>query len=170
MPNEPRVRRAIAAASGAKPPSTATLSAVVSVQRLSARAVLDDSPAALTHAKALAAAGDESWQQWVAEYHRGDALIVRLELSLEIAGGADDVLTASSNGFFVENHPHAPKLEQQIAELASGDLAALAGELARRGHAVDAHELGTMYVHVELDPEIRRRLRAGAGVGLTGPA
>jgi hypothetical protein len=57
---------------------------VVCVQRLSARAVLDDSPAALTHAKALADAGDESWEEWVAEYHRGDALIVRLELDPEL--------------------------------------------------------------------------------------
>lgn len=132
---------------------------MVCVQRLSARAVLDDSPAALSHAKALADAGDESWEQWVAEYHRGDALIVRLELRLEFADETDDVLTTAKDGFFVENHTHVPKLEQQIAELASGDLATLAGELAQRGHTIDARELGTMYVHVELDPELRLRLR-----------
>jgi hypothetical protein len=132
--------------------------AVVSVQRLSVRALLDDSPAALGHAESQAAAGDESWEQWVAEYRRGDALIVRLELALEISGADGETVTASRNGFFVENHAHAPKLEQQIAELASGDLTALAGELADRGHEVDAHELGTMYVHVELDAALRRRL------------
>lgn len=135
------------------------LSGVVSVQRLSVRAQLDESPAMLSHAEALAAAGDESWEQWVTEYQRGDALIVRLELTLEITDEAGEVLTASRDGFFVENHVHAPKLEQQIAELASDDLAALAAEFAERGHELDLHELGTMYVHVELAPELRRRVQ-----------
>ena len=131
---------------------------VVSVQRLSVRALLDESPDVLAHAEGQAAAGDESWEQWVAEYRRGDALIVRLELTVEVSGGPGEILTASRDGFFVENHVHAPKLEQQIAELASGDLAALAAELAQRGHDIDLHELDTMYVHVELDPELRRRV------------
>jgi hypothetical protein len=132
---------------------------VVFVQRLSARAVLDDSPAALASAKSWAEEGDESWEQWVAEYHRGDALILRLELTLEVADDGGEVITASKDGFFVENHAHAPRVEQQIAELAAGDLAALADELAQRGHQVDLNELGSMYVHVELDPEVRRRVR-----------
>jgi hypothetical protein len=141
---------------------------VVSVQRLSVRALLDDSPDALAHAEAQAAAGDESWEQWVAEYQRGDALIVRLELTLEVSGDSGETLTASRDGFFVENDVHAPKLEQQIAELASGDLSALAAELAARDDELDVGELSTMYVHVELDPEVRRRLRQrGAGTSRT---
>jgi hypothetical protein len=135
---------------------------VVTVQRLSVRALLDDSPAALAHAQAQAAAGDESWEQWVAEYERGDALIVRLELTLEVSGGTGETVSASRDGFFVENHVHAPKVEQQIAELASDDLTVLASELAERGHELDVHELGTMYVHVELDPSLRGRLRPRA--------
>lgn len=131
---------------------------MVSVQRLSVRALLDDSPAALANATAHAAAGDESWEQWVSEYRRGDALILRLELSLEVSDAAGEIVTIAKDGFFVENHVHAPKVEQQIAELASGDLAALATELAERGHDLDLHELGTMYVHVELDPAVRRRV------------
>ena len=134
-------------------------SAVVSVQRLSVRALLDESPAILAHAEALAAEGDESWEQWVAEYRRGDALIVRMELTLEVTDGTGEVLTASRDGFFVENHVHAPKVEQQIAELASEDLAALAAEFAQRGHDLDLKELGAMYVHVELAPELRRRVQ-----------
>ena len=134
-------------------------SSVVSVQRLSVRALLDESPAILAHAEALAAAGDESWEQWVAEYQRGDALIVRMELTLEVSDTTGEVLTASRDGFFVENHGHAPKVEQQIAELASDDLAALAAEFAERGHDLDLHELGAMYVHVELAPELRRRVQ-----------
>jgi hypothetical protein len=82
---------------------------MVWVRRLSARAVLDEAPGALAHAEAQAAAGDESWQQWV-------------------------------------------------AELASGDLTALAGELAQRGHELDLQELGAMYVHVELGHDVRGRV------------
>ena len=132
---------------------------VVSVQRLSVRALLDDSPSALAHAEAQAAAGDESWEQWVAEYKRGDALIVRLELTLEVSNGAGEIVRATRDGFFVENHSHAPKVEQQIAELAWDDLTALAEELAQRGHDLDLHKLGAMYVHVELDAELRRRVQ-----------
>jgi hypothetical protein len=135
---------------------------VVSVQRLSVRALLDESPAVLAHAESQAAAGDESWEQWVAEYRRGDALIVRLELTVEVSGRPGETLTASRDGFFVENHVHAPQLERQIAELASGDLAALAAELAQRDHDLDLHELDAMYVHVDLDPELRRRVEERA--------
>ena len=135
---------------------------MVSVQRLSVRALLDESPAVLARAEAQAAAGDESWEQWVAEYRRGDALIVRLELTVEVSGASGETLTASRDGFFVENHVHAPKLEQQIAELASSDLDALAAELSHRGQDLDLRELGTMYVHVELDPGLRRRVEERA--------
>ena len=137
---------------------------MVWVRRLSARASLDDSPAALAHATAQADSGDESWEQWVAEYRRGEALVLRLELTLELGDEAGEVITASRDGFFVENHAHAPKVEQQIAELASGDLTALAAELAQRGHELDLSELGAMYVHVELDPEVRRRVQARGAV------
>jgi hypothetical protein len=129
---------------------------------MSVRALLGNSPAGLAHAEARAAAGDESWEQWVAEYQRGDALIVRLELTLEVSDGTGEVLTASRDGFFVENHVHAPKVEQQIAELGSGDLTTLAAEFAERGHDLDLHELATMYVHVELAPELRRRVEERA--------
>jgi hypothetical protein len=133
---------------------------VVSVQRLSARASLDESPGVLAHARAHADAGDESWEQWLAEYRRGEALIVRLELTLELGDGAGDVITASRDGFFVENHADAPKVEQQIAELASGEVTMLAAELTHRGHRFDPHELGAMYVHVELDPGVRGRVQS----------
>ena len=135
---------------------------MVSVQRLSVRALLDESPAALAHAEAQAADGDESWEEWVTEYQRGDALIVRLELALEVSDDTGEVLTASRDGCFIENHGHAPKVEHQIAELASDDLAALAAEFAGRGHDLDLHDLGMMYVHVELAPDLRRRVQERA--------
>lgn len=100
----------------------------------------------------------------MAEYQRGEALVLRLELTLELGEGDDEIITASRDGFFVENHAHAPKVEQQIAELASGDLTALADELRQRGHELDVRELGAMYVHVELDPEVRRRVQARGAV------
>lgn len=137
------------------------IAAMVSVQRLSARARLDSSPGALAHARAQADAGDESWGQWLAEYQRGDALIVCLELSLELGDDSGEVITLSQDGFFVETHVHAPRVEQQIAELVSGDLAALADAAVQRGHTLERHELAGMYVHVELDPNVRRRVQDG---------
>lgn len=124
------------------------------MQRLWARASLDDGQAALAHAEAEAAAGDESWQQWVAEYRRGDALILDLELRVELTGG--ETVDASLIGVFVENHADAPRVERQIAELASDVFAALGNRLAEREHDIDARQLGEMYVHVELDSGVRR--------------
>lgn len=130
------------------------------MQRLCAQAQLDDSPGALAHASAEAAAGDESWQQWVAEYERGEALILRLELTLEIVDGDCEVLRSCSAGLFVECDVHAPVVEQQIAELAAGDFVALARELTARGLDLNVYELAEMYVHVELDRAVRRELLA----------
>jgi hypothetical protein len=39
----------------------------------------------------------------------------------------------------------------------------IADELIARGHDVDRYELGEMYVHVELDLEVRRRLSGDVG-------
>ena len=137
---------------------------MIAVQRLSARARLDESAAALSQATALAESGDESWEQWLAEYRHGDALILSLDLTLELAGDGNEVLRTSTDGLFVENHVHAPNVEQQIAELASGDFAALAGQLEQRGRDLDLRGISAMYVHVELDPGVQRRVggrRAG---------
>jgi hypothetical protein len=83
---------------------------------------------------------------------------VQLELTLEIAGGQPQRLQSHTGALFVENTADRPKLEQQIAEVASGDLLVLAQELARHGHHLEAKELGHMYVHVELDETVVERL------------
>lgn len=127
---------------------------MATVQRLWARASPNDGRAALANAEAKGAAGDESWQRWVAEYQKGEALILNLDLRVELTRG--ETVEESISGLFVENHPDAPRVERQIAELASDAFAALGERLIERGHDVDAHELGEMYVHVELDADIRR--------------
>jgi hypothetical protein len=126
------------------------------VQRLLAQARLEDSPKVLAHARAEAAAGDESWEEWLAEYERGDALMLRLELAIDLDDGAR--LSGSSSGLFVERHAHVPKVEQQVAEQASGDFTTLAEQLCSHGFQLDAYELGDMYIHVELDDEVRARM------------
>src|SRR5205085_80461 len=122
---------------------------VLSVQRLSARARLDDSPEALARARAEAAAGDESWEQWVAEYERGRALTIQLELTVEFAEPDRPPMTLSVGGFIVETDSHMPKVEQQIAELAASEFGALGKNLAGDLKRLDIEELALMYVHVE---------------------
>jgi hypothetical protein len=133
---------------------------VLCVQRLSACARLDESALPLAQAQAEAAAGDESWAQWVAEYERGTALILRLDLSVAYLDGEPGEIRSSIGGLFVECDIHPPKVEQQIAELAAGVLMELAGTLATRGAQIDAYELGEMYVHVELEQDVRQRVEA----------
>ena len=57
---------------------------------------------------------------------RGDALIIRLDLTIEVGGGEARTLGSSMGGYFVENTAHPPRLEHQVAELASADLVLLA--------------------------------------------
>lgn len=124
------------------------------VQRLGVTARLDDPESALARAEKEAAAGDESWSQWLAEYERGEALILRLEVSLEATNGEAHHVEARNRGVWIEKDVHVPKVEMQIAELVAKDFAILARALSARGDAFDRSELGEMYVHVELKREV----------------
>lgn len=136
---------------------------MVCVQRLGAHVTLDDPQPILEAAKDRAVAGDESWKRWVAEYHRGEAIIVRLTVTLQIGGGAQDIIETANRGVFLETNPHPPRIEQQVAELVGKDFPVLARELTIRGHPTDASDLRDMYVHVELGEDVRRSLlQAGA--------
>jgi hypothetical protein len=130
------------------------------VERLRVRVTLDDPASAVTQARDEAGRGDESWQRWVAEYERGEALIVALEVALEVFDGRPTVIDVANRGVFIESSSDLPKVEQQVAELVSKDFPLLARELATRGHRVDPRELDEMYVHVELDHDLRGALRA----------
>jgi hypothetical protein len=135
---------------------------VLSVQRLWAHARLDEWSQPVARARAEAAAGDESWAQWVSEWEQGQALIIRLELEIEFQRNDPPPLTASLGGFFIEIDPHRPKVEHQIAELASGEFVALAEGGDGQSLALDLDDLALMYVHVELDRDLKRHLGQGA--------
>jgi hypothetical protein len=131
---------------------------VLTIQRLLARARLDEPAPTLRSAAERAASGDEDWERWLVEYDRGEALIVRLEVMVEAADGDREVVQARNRGVFIEVDVHPPKVERQIAQIATKDFPSFAKELSGRGHSVDVHELSEMYVHVELDGELRRVL------------
>ena len=130
--------------------------------QLHARVTLDDPAPTLAEAEAAAADGDESWEQWLAEYQRGEALIVRLEFSVEFSAGERDTLRVANPGVFIEKHPDPPMVEQQIAEVASKDFPFIVRDLTARGYAVDEGALSEMYVHVELQDDVRHALETGA--------
>jgi hypothetical protein len=129
-----------------------------------AHARLDECTSALAHARAAAAAGDESWQQWVEEYERGEALILSIDLTLVYSENGRSEVKSTSHGLFVECDLHLPKVEQQVAELAGGDFMQLAEQLAADGYQLDVDELGDMYVHVDIDEPVRRMLDAKQSV------
>jgi hypothetical protein len=131
---------------------------VISIERLSVHARLELSEEAVARAREEAAEGDESWEQWVNEYESGDALTVCLDLRMEFVGDRHPPLTASIGGFFVESDAHKPKVEQQIAELASGEFVALGEQLPPDAGRIDVDELTLMYVHVDLSEDVRTRL------------
>lgn len=129
---------------------------MVKVTRLSACAHRDDSEAALEPSKAQAAAGDESWQQWLDEYQRGEALMVRVEVTVELEPGPP--LQITNTGVWLETAAHPPKVEQQLSELIFKDFDTIIRELAKRGAQLDIGDLNAMYVHVELGESIRRAI------------
>ena len=130
------------------------------VERLAARVTLDDPGPALDRAQTEAAAGDESWRQWVTEYRDGEALIVRLDVTLEASeeNGSRFAIHVANRGVFLEKDRQPPNVEQQVGELAAKDFPVLAERLAARGHRLDQYALGQMYVHVELADDVRRSL------------
>ena len=129
--------------------------AMTTVRRVSAIARLDDPRETLARAQADAESGDESWGRWVAEYGQGEAIVVWLEVEVELAGIEAEVLTTANHGVFVETALHPPKVEQQIAEIATKDFESLARKLNDRGHEIECHDLAQMYVHVELADDVR---------------
>jgi hypothetical protein len=131
---------------------------MICIERLSVHARLDGSEAALARAREEAAEGDESWEQWVSEYENGDALTVCLDLCMEFAGNRHPALTASIGGFFVESDAQTPKVEQQVAELASGEFVALGERLPADAGPIDFDQLAMMYVHVDLSGDVRAQL------------
>ena len=128
------------------------------VHRLDVRASLDDPAPAIAQARVEAASGDESWEQWAAEAERGEALVIRLDVTVAAEDRSSEPIRTANWGVFVERELHPPQLEQQVAEMASKDYTRIAAQLQERGHDVDAADLAEMYVHVELDPELKKLL------------
>ena len=95
----------------------------------------------------------------MSEHERGEALIVRLDVRVVAMDHAREVIETGNRGVFVENDFHPPRLEQQIAELAKEDAPSITARLKELGHDIGFAELAEMYVHVELDPQLRAALR-----------
>jgi hypothetical protein len=136
------------------------------IQRLRAEVHLDAPRQALADATAQADRGDDDWRQWVDEYRRGEALIVRLEVWVEFATDEPHLLHVRNCGVWVERTSNAPKLEAQIAEIVDKDYDVLAEELRQHGFHCDSSDLASMYVHIELQDDVKRLLESGrAGDG-----
>lgn len=131
---------------------------MVRLLRLDARVILDNPAPSLARAQQAADEGDESWERWMAEYRAGEALIVRLELSLEFSADTRDIVRIANSGVFVERHPDPPKVEQQIADVAGKDFSYLARHLIAMGHDIDERDFSDVYVHVELGDDVRQAL------------
>lgn len=131
---------------------------MLTIERLFVAVSLDQPAVALEQAEAAAQAGDRSWQQWVAEYESGAAMIVRLDVMVEANDGSRRTIETSNRGVFIEAAPHPPQVERQISEIVSKDFPYLAHELSLLGHQFSDDDLNEMYVHVELGADLREVL------------
>jgi hypothetical protein len=105
----------------------------------------------------------------VADHEHGEALIVRLDVSVVAVDHASEVIETGNRGVFVENDVHLPMLEQQIAEMAKENVPATTARLKERGHDLGFAELAEMYVDVELDPQLRAALSSDGAVRRSTP-
>jgi hypothetical protein len=129
------------------------------VERLVCRAELDREPRELARARAEAAAGDESWAEWVQEYDSGEAMLLRLDVFAHIEG-ADSVHVANT-GVWIEADVHPPLVAGQVQQAVSKDYNRLAEELRARGvDDLTAHDLADMYVEVQLGDDLLAALAA----------
>jgi hypothetical protein len=131
------------------------------IERLAVYATVDDSGDVLDRARSDAAAGDSSWEEWLAEHERGDALLLRLRVTAEFreddGPGRVEVL---NQDVWVENDEHPPKVEEQVREVAYKDVPALRSALRERGLDVTEEDLQAMMIHVELAESVLGELRA----------
>ena len=148
------------------------------LRRIEAFASLEDAPQQeLARARQEADAGDPSWQEWIAEYEQGAALLLKLEVSVVLEeDGREDRIRRTNRNLWVEGYAHPPKVERQVAELAPKDFESFAQDLRRRQWALGVTDLDEMYVSVTLADEVierlgpeRRHLGEGvdASIGLT---
>jgi len=129
-----------------------------SIRAIKCHADLDDSPA-LNEARANAAEGDESWQQWVDEYDHGRALILRLEVTIAFddGDGIDETHTVNQ-GIWIEVSPHPPAVAGQLEEIVSKDFNVLGARLRDEGIDVSPSELADMHVEVDMSMDVLRAL------------
>ena len=131
------------------------------VERIAAHAALTDGREELEEAAAWAAEGDADWQAWIDDVAAGLALVLRLDVVVEVRwpDGATDRFHAQAESICVEKHLDPPKVEEQRRELAGKDFPALVPRLRSAGLEIEESDLEAMYVHVELDHSLRQELR-----------
>jgi len=127
------------------------------IQRVTARASLDDPAPELERARLAADDGDSSWQRWLDDFDCGEATIARLEVTVEVERGLSgyDAVEIQNRGLWIELRADPPLVEAQIAELTAKDFGALERMLRERGLYVREERLHEMYVHVELAGDLR---------------
>ena len=129
------------------------------VRRITAVAELDDRPEAVsaTRERAAAGDGDNAWllEQWDA----GRLLLTEVVVSVAAADddGHDVTVCRAIAGVWLERD-EPPRVEEQVADVAPGELSELARELCDRGLDVDASALQASYLHVELGDRLRAAL------------
>jgi hypothetical protein len=130
-----------------------------SIRSITCRAELDEVGPELEAARERAASGDPSWEQWVREYDAGQALILRLHVTISFdAGGKIGEVGTVNYGIWVEQSPHPPAVAGQLQAVASKDFNHLSGELHERGIEVTANDLAEMQAQVELSDDVMRLL------------
>jgi hypothetical protein len=130
------------------------------LRRIEVLASLEEEPdEELRRVRREAEAGDPSWRRWLDEYQSGDAMLLRLDVSVEIEeDGRSDRLTRTNRRLWVEDHAHPPKVELQVAELAPKDFEWFAAQLARRGWSLVVTDLEQMFIGVTLGDDVIERL------------
>ncbi len=127
------------------------------VLRLEVVACVDHGDAPLERGRH--AADDASWNDWLARWEQGRAIVARLRTVARFdVEGTEQQVDIQNDGVWIERELHVPKVEEQVREIAYKDASKVADEVAARGGHVMLHDVEEMFFHVRLEDELRRWL------------
>jgi hypothetical protein len=132
--------------------------------RLSAVAELDDRPEAAVPIRDRAADGDADNAWLLDEWQAGRIILTKVTVTVvaEDAHGGVVSVDRLVDGVWLERD-EPPHVEEQVAEVAPGELPGLYRELRERGVTLDDGRLESSYLHVELGERLRGALSGDAG-------
>lgn len=124
----------------------------VVIRSVTAQAWLAEPGSELEGARERAAAGDDDWALWVAEFDRGEAILIdmRVSVTVELDDTSRETISVENHQVWMHLAKHPPVVAALVADVSGKDFDVLAGRIRELGGQISVHELAQMHVAVDL--------------------